>query len=287
MGLHFDRLHVRASKIDVYLPFIRTVLEKYPNLTASRLHEMVNERGYEGGVDHFRDMVARHRPKPAAEAYLRLSTLPGEQAQVDWAYFGKVKIGNGTFVVAANISKILYGDGDGEFFPGACRRIFEVGRSAAGAFIRQSEECSFRASRRCNSFQPAIIGVSGALQVCTKAGGSRAGESKRACREAIQYIQHSFFAARQWSGLEDLNKQAMDWSQGATAGRKCAGERDGRGISGRLIEKLRWNPPTDFGEAMIPQVVPLSNCFFFIRRIETNKECNITHAVRLALDGPP
>jgi transposase len=94
MGLHFDRLHVRASKIDVYLPFIRTVLEKYPNLTASRLHEMVNERGYEGGVDHFRDMVARHRPKPAAEAYLRLSTLPGEQAQVDWAYFGKVKIGN-------------------------------------------------------------------------------------------------------------------------------------------------------------------------------------------------
>jgi len=93
-GIAIDRLQVRPSMIDSYLPFIRTVLEKYPNLTASRLYEMVKERGYSGAVDHFRDMVARHRPKPAAEAYLRLQTLPGEQAQVDWAYFGKVTIGN-------------------------------------------------------------------------------------------------------------------------------------------------------------------------------------------------
>jgi len=28
-----------------------------------------------------------------AEAYLRLRTLPGEQAQVDWGYFGKLQIG--------------------------------------------------------------------------------------------------------------------------------------------------------------------------------------------------
>jgi len=69
-GIAIDRLQVRPSMIDSYLPFIRTVLEKYPNLTASRLYEMVKERGYSGAVDHFRDMVARHRPKPAAEAYL-------------------------------------------------------------------------------------------------------------------------------------------------------------------------------------------------------------------------
>ncbi len=38
-------------------------------------------------------VVARYRPRPAAEAYLRLRTLPGEQAQVDWAHFGKLAIG--------------------------------------------------------------------------------------------------------------------------------------------------------------------------------------------------
>ena len=36
----------RRSKLDPFLPFIRQTLEVYPNLPASRLHEMVRERGY-------------------------------------------------------------------------------------------------------------------------------------------------------------------------------------------------------------------------------------------------
>ena len=51
---------------------------------------MVRERGYIGSPDHFRHIVARYRPRPAAEAYLRLRTLPGEQGQIDWAHFGKI-----------------------------------------------------------------------------------------------------------------------------------------------------------------------------------------------------
>jgi transposase len=33
------------------------------------------------------------RPRPPAEAYLRLRKLPGEQAQVDWGHFGHVQNG--------------------------------------------------------------------------------------------------------------------------------------------------------------------------------------------------
>ena len=83
----------RRSKLDPFMPFIRQTLAKYPMLPASRLYEMVRKRGYQGSPSHFRNMIALVRPKPAAEAYLRLKTLPGEQAQVDWAHFGKVKIG--------------------------------------------------------------------------------------------------------------------------------------------------------------------------------------------------
>ena len=43
--------------------------------------------------DHFRHLVACHRPRPKAEAYLRLRSLPGEQAQVDWGHFGHLEIG--------------------------------------------------------------------------------------------------------------------------------------------------------------------------------------------------
>ena len=75
---------LRPSQVGPYLPFIRETLAKFPTLTASRLHAMVRERGYTGGADHFRHLVACHRPRPTTEAFLRLRTLPGEQAQVDW-----------------------------------------------------------------------------------------------------------------------------------------------------------------------------------------------------------
>ena len=79
------RQSLRPSIADPYVPFIVATLEKYPKLRASRLYEMVRQRGYPGAPDHFRSIVARYRPRPPAEAYLRLRTLPGEQAQVDWA----------------------------------------------------------------------------------------------------------------------------------------------------------------------------------------------------------
>ena len=56
---------LRPSQIDAYLPFIRDTLAKFPTLAASRLHAMVRERGYTGGSDHFRHLVACHRPRPA------------------------------------------------------------------------------------------------------------------------------------------------------------------------------------------------------------------------------
>jgi transposase len=76
---------VRSSMVEPYRAFMLEILTKYPTLRASRLYTMVRERGYPGAPDHFRALVARLRPRPAAEAYLRLRTLPGEQGQVDWA----------------------------------------------------------------------------------------------------------------------------------------------------------------------------------------------------------
>ena len=48
-----------------------------------------------------------------AEAYLRLKTLPGEQAQVDWAHFGTVTIGRAErrlmgFVMVLSYSRRIF-----------------------------------------------------------------------------------------------------------------------------------------------------------------------------------
>jgi transposase len=75
---------LRPSRVDPYRAFILQTLAKFPMLTAARLFAMVHERGYRGSPEHFRHVIAGMRPRPAAEAFLRLRTLPGEQAQVDW-----------------------------------------------------------------------------------------------------------------------------------------------------------------------------------------------------------
>ena len=86
--MRIERQAGRPSRVDPYLPFMRETLAKFPVLTASRLHTMVQSRGYAGSTDYFLHIVARHRPRPPAEAYLRLRTLPGEQMQIDWGHFG-------------------------------------------------------------------------------------------------------------------------------------------------------------------------------------------------------
>ena len=105
----------RTSIVAPFMAFITDTLEKYPTLTASRLHEMVCQRGYRGGVDHFRYIVSLYRPRPPAEAYLRLRTLPGEQAQVDWGHFGHIEIGNAE-LFQKNIFAILFRCAHGKFF---------------------------------------------------------------------------------------------------------------------------------------------------------------------------
>ena len=70
-GIPKARLLQRASMVAPYLPFIEETLTKYPTLSAARLYEMVRQRGYSGGPNHFRHLIALHRPRPLCVVRLR------------------------------------------------------------------------------------------------------------------------------------------------------------------------------------------------------------------------
>jgi hypothetical protein len=69
---------------------------------------MAHERGYRGSPHHFRHLIACLRPRPKAEAFLRLRTLPGERAQVDWAHFGHLVIGRAPRPLMAFVMVLSY-----------------------------------------------------------------------------------------------------------------------------------------------------------------------------------
>src|ERR1019366_10146238 len=103
---------LRASVVDPYIDFIRQTLEQHPQLRATRVYQMVHDRGYNGSVVQLRRAVARLRPQ-RREPFLQLQTFPGEQGQVDWAHFGHVMVGRAKralscFVITLSYSRALY-----------------------------------------------------------------------------------------------------------------------------------------------------------------------------------
>jgi hypothetical protein len=73
----------RPTALDPYLPFVRDTLTQYPRLRATRLYEMVRDRGYPGSVVQLRRLVRVIRPQASPVIYRRLVTLAAEEAQID------------------------------------------------------------------------------------------------------------------------------------------------------------------------------------------------------------
>ena len=215
---------LRPSLVDPYRSFMRETLEKYPTLAASRLHDMVCERGYAGQASHFRYLVSTMRPRPAAEAYLRLRTLPAEQMQCDWGHFGHLQIGRASrplmgfvmvlsysrrvflrFCLNAQMDSFLRGHVEAFAAFGALGRtvlydnLKSVVLERVGDAIRFNPE--FLAFAKHYRFEPRPVAV---------ARGNQKGRVER----QIDFVRKSFFAAREFTDVDDLNAQARHWCEG-------------------------------------------------------------------------
>jgi transposase len=221
----------RRSQIEPYLPFIRATLEKFPELTASRLFVMVRERGYHGGPDYFRHLVARHRPRRPAEAYLRLRSLPGEQAQVDWGHFGHLTIGRArrpllAFVMVLSWSRRIFL----RFFLDARMENFLRGHVAAFeafngcARVLLYDNLKSAVLERVGDairFHPTLLAFATHYRYEPRPVAVARGNEKGRVERAIRYVRASFFAARTFTDLDDLNAQAAAWCNGVAADRPC------------------------------------------------------------------
>lgn len=220
----------RGTMSEPYIPLIVETLEKYPKLTATRLWVMARERGYPGACDHFRTVVAEYRPRPKPEAFLRLRTLPGEQAQVDWGHFGSVTIGRAerklmAFVMVLSWSRQVYL----RFFLNAAMPSFLRGHVGAFEFfggvarvLLYDNLKSAVLERRGEAivFHPTLLELSAHYRYEPRPVAVARGNEKGRVERAIRYIRGSFFAAREFVDLDDLNAQALRWCLGLSAERK-------------------------------------------------------------------
>jgi transposase len=220
-GLCVERKQ-RPSMIDSFIPFIRDTFERYPRLPASVLYRMVRARGYSGGEDHFRHRVALLRPRRAAEAYLELRTLPGEQAQVDWASFGTRTVEGGerrlsAFVMVLSYSRMIfvrfyYDQRLASFLEGHVRAFAFFGGVAKTVLYDNLKTAVLERRGDAIRFHPSMLALAAHYRFEPRAAAVGRGNEKGRVERAIGYLRTSFFHGISFTGIDDLNRQAESFS---------------------------------------------------------------------------
>ena len=257
----------RPSRLDPYKAFVVEQLGRYPGLRATRLHDMIRARGYVGSSVIVRRFIASLRGRRAGEAFVRRSTLPGEEGQVDWAHFGKLRVGRAmrplmAFVMVLGFCRALFVrffhdltnssflEGHVrafEYFHGVPRRLLydnlkSVVISRSGDGVRFSEDILHLAAHY--HFEP---------RPCAPYRGNEKGKVER----AIRYLRESFFAARVFSGIDDLHAQLGAWIDTVALGRVVHQDPARRTIAVLLDEerpRLVPLPPVAFSAERTVQI---------------------------------
>jgi transposase len=211
---------LRPSILDEFIPFLSQVLERHPHVCATRLYQMIKDRGYKGSVVQLRRVVKRLRPQPK-EAFLSLNVFPGEQAQVDWAHFGAVMVGRARrqlscFVMTLSWSRAVYL----EFFFDQTTENFLRGHvNAFQSFSGAPREILYdnlksAVQQRLGSkiqFNPKLLDLASHYHFMPRPVQVRAGNQKGRVERTIQYVRTSYWAARPFTTLEECNRQALQW----------------------------------------------------------------------------
>jgi transposase len=211
----------RKRKIDDYLPLIKETLQEYPTLSAIRLFMMVKERGYSGQPSYFRDVINTIRPKRPKEAFLRLTVLPGEQAQVDWGHFGHFVCGKATrqlmgFVMVLSYSRHIFlrfyfSQSSSNFMHGHhCAFNWFGGVPRLCLYDNLKSVVIARWGKRIQ-FNQTFMEFSGAYRFEPRPVGVARGNEKGRVERSIRYIKDNFFSTVSFSSLDDLNEKALLW----------------------------------------------------------------------------
>jgi len=235
LGLHHDtvelaieprrfvnRRHVSSSsQLEPFRAFIEQTLAQYPRLRATRLYDMIRERGYQGSVYAVRRLVRKLRPASRHEAFFRLTVLPGEQAQVDWGSFGKLKVGGGERLLSCFVIVLAWSRATFARFT-LDQTLESFVRCHAEAFARfggvprtvlydNLKSVVIERQGDLIRFHPRILDVAGHYHFAPTPVGIARGNEKGRVERRIRDIREAFFAARSFSSVDDLNRQLEAW----------------------------------------------------------------------------
>ena len=216
-----NKYRKRKSKLDLYKPQIRELLNKDPGISSMVIMQRITELGFQGGITIIKDYLKTIRDRKL-KAYIRFESMPGQQFQIDWGYFDSINYGNAKrklycFAIIESHSRMLYLEFTHSmkmeaflrchynafvFFGGTCRDIVHDNLKSAvieriGKLIRFNERyLEFLMHFHINPI------------ACTPRSPWQKGKIEKG---GIHYIRNNFWPARTFKDLSDVNAQACEW----------------------------------------------------------------------------
>ena len=215
----------RPGKLAPYRDYLRERVTAFPDLSAARLTREIRDRGYQGAYTAVKRFLATARPVDRPRPFeVRFETLPGQQAQVDFARFVI------TFTDEPEITRIVW------LFSlvlGHSRYIFA--RFVLHQDLQTLLRCHMLAFDSIGGvpleilydrMKTAVTGEDGEGHIIYNrallALAQHYGFQPKTCRpyraktkgkveRPFSYIRQDFFLARSFRNLDDLNAQLRDW----------------------------------------------------------------------------
>lgn len=210
----------KPGKLEPYKPYLQERIKKYPALSGIKLMKEIQEQGYGGQKSILRMYLKTIRPQTPT-AFLRLETLPGEFAQVDWANVGTLTIGNAKrklscFVMVLSYSRMMYVEftlsqrledfmechrNALEFFGGVPWKInYDNLKSVVIQRVGQQIQ-----------FQTRFMQMAGFYLFEAVPCGVRKPNEKGKVERGIGYVRTSFLSGYEVRSLSELQRDAATW----------------------------------------------------------------------------
>jgi len=229
---NFDNIKRRplhVSSLDDYQAIIAEKLDLYPKIRATRLIQILADRGYKGSISSLRTYLRRERPKHD-KVYMRMVVHPGEQGQVDWAHCGSLKVGSATrklyaFVMVLSYSRAVYA----EFclnmktatFLRCHERAFRYFNGIPRIILYDNLKSAVIARRdRLVRFNKELLDFSGFYAYEPRPCNPFRGNEKGRVERTIRYIRDNYLAARELTDLKTANESLKYWCDNI-ANKRC------------------------------------------------------------------
>ena len=271
----------RGSRLDPLEPVLQRLLEEWPQIKAPRATALLREEyGYSGSVDVVKRRLRELRPPPVRPAQ-RSGYRPGQVLQLDWSEMPtRPRIAGRERRVYALVASLPHSGAQTAFFSlELTLESFLEGHARAFDWLGGvPRECVYdnlrcvvaRREHELVVWNQRFLHLRGHYGFHASACTPGTPREKGSVESAVRFLKTSFWPARRFSHLAELDRQYADWRDGVANTRLHATGRFP--VGERLAEerrRLRPLPPTRFDwSGARPVRVPLDGylrhgrCFY-------------------------